>query len=734
MTITQRLWLMAGVLISMLIGLGGYALSATQGMATKGDEIAQMTELRGQLNQLMRFSASNREQMMLALQHNPSDQSIASLHDHPVERHLEAFGKIRGDAKALLEVLQQNALIKQQFDTEYSAFLAVRTTFSKEAQDKGFSLIKEGQYHQATEHLLKVVNPLFNKLDESGKQLLAVISQKQTQLRQESDHLNDSVLHVLILVSLLASVIGLGMAWMAIRSVKSSISDVSEVVIRSAQQMSFTMRLSPRNDEFAQLSLAVNQLFAGLQQGFNETNQVVNALSQGDMSKRVSGQYVGDLDVLKQGVNQSADSIAKVINELSTAMSGLSAGQFKVALNTNAAGIYGDILQNSATAMTSINGVVSDINEIMHQMALANFDARVNAQANGDLATLKNNVNKSMEQTSSVIKSIVEVVSAQAEGDLTKMLPDSSYHGQFHDLKNALTFSVQKLRDIVKQAVDASSIVSEASVQVSQGANDLSGRVQQQASALEETSATMNEMAAAVQNNTGNARKVAELAHQVQHQAGAGVDVMQQTISAMQSIKESSSKIADIVTIIDGIAFQTNLLALNAAVEAARAGDHGRGFAVVAGEVRALAQKSADAAKDIKHLINDSVTRIEAGTQLADKSGEMLSGVTGSIEQVAEMIEAIANASNEQAQGIHQVHQAVSEIDRVTQENAALVEETTAAAESLSSEANNLRSNMAFFKTGTVSNAHYHAKPASKSMKPASKGLPTPTSGEWSHF
>jgi methyl-accepting chemotaxis protein len=268
------------------------------------------------------------------------------------------------------------------------------------------------------------------------------------------------------------------------------------------------------------------------------------------------------------------------------------------------------------------------------------------------------------------------------------------------------------------------------------GAMDLSTRVQEQAAALEQTSATMNQMAVAVQTNTANAKRVAELAHQVQHQAGAGVDVMQQTIEAMQSIKESSSKISDIVTLIDGIAFQTNLLALNAAVEAARAGEHGRGFAVVAGEVRALAQKSADAAKDIKELINDSVGRIEAGTQLADRSGEMLSGITGSIEQVANMIEEIANASGEQATGIGQVNKAVAEIDKVTQENAALVEETTAAAESLSNESRSLKENMGFFKTGTTSHAHYQAK--SVSMKKPSMGLPSPSaksnSNEWGSF
>jgi methyl-accepting chemotaxis protein len=245
-------------------------------------------------------------------------------------------------------------------------------------------------------------------------------------------------------------------------------------------------------------------------------------------------------------------------------------------------------------------------------------------------------------------------------------------------------------------------VVSQAAGQVSQGASDLSSRVQEQAAALEQTSATMTEMTVAVQTNTANAKRVAELANQVKSQSSQGVAVMQQTITAMQSIQESSHKINDIVTLIDGIAFQTNLLALNAAVEAARAGEHGRGFAVVAGEVRALAQKSASAAKDIKDLITESVHRIETGTQLADKSGEMLNGITGSIEQVATMIEEIAVASSEQSTGISQVHLAMNNIDRVTQENAALVEETTAASESLNHEAHKLRENMAFFKTGHI--------------------------------
>ena len=220
---------------------------------------------------------------------------------------------------------------------------------------------------------------------------------------------------------------------------------------------------------------------------------------------------------------------------------------------------------------------------------------------------------------------------------------------------------------------------------------------------MEETSATMDEMNSAVQANTENAQQAARVAEDVQKRANDGSRVMQQTIEAMNAIQESSHKIADIVSLIDGIAFQTNLLALNAAVEAARAGDHGRGFAVVAGEVRALAQKSAEAAKDIKTLIDESVTRIDQGTQLASQSGEMLNTINQSIDSVTQMVSQIARASAEQANGVTQVHEAISQIDQVTQQNAALVEETTAAAESMSEQSMVLREDMAFFNTGRSS-------------------------------
>ncbi|WP_051678605.1 methyl-accepting chemotaxis protein [Thiomicrospira pelophila] len=478
-------------------------------------------------------------------------------------------------------------------------------------------------------------------------------------------------------------------------------------------------------DEVGRTANALNELLEQISKALNEANETVSAISQGDFSHRIAGKYVGDLDKLKIGVNDSADNIAQVMKQLGQTMQAMHDGDFKIDIDCQAKGEYLTMMNNAQSAMNEMNAIIAQINEVMGYMSEGQFGHRVELEARGEMSVLKERINESMEQLDDAIKDITRIVVAQSEGDLTQSIV-ADYEGDLKTLKDAVNQSLEKLAEIVSQAMQAADIVSNASDEVSRGALDLSQRVQEQAAALEQTSATMDEMNSAVQNNTDNSQQAAEVASKVQKEAGQGQQVMQQTINAMNSIQESSHKISDIVTLIDGIAFQTNLLALNAAVEAARAGDHGRGFAVVAGEVRALAQKSAEAAKDIKNLIDESVSRIDDGTRLASESGERLASITGSIEQVTGMINQIARASSEQAEGVSQVHTAISDIDGATQQNAALVEETSAAAESMSEQATELSRNMAFFKTGANSNrikpqAKIGVKPATQTQLPSAR-------------
>lgn len=269
----------------------------------------------------------------------------------------------------------------------------------------------------------------------------------------------------------------------------------------------------------------------------------------------------------------------------------------------------------------------------------------------------------------------------------------------------ALQAMQTKLRELVtdiKASVDA---ITTASQEIAAGNTDLSQRTEEQASSLEETASSLEQLTSTVKQNADNARQANQLAQNASETASAGGEKSRQVVATMEQISESSNKIADITTLIDGIAFQTNILALNAAVEAARAGEQGRGFAVVAGEVRSLAQRSAAAAKEIKELISASVETVDMGTKLVRETGSTIEEIVNSVKRVTDIMGEISAASDEQSQGIEQVNQAVIQMDDVTQQNAALVEEAAAAAESLQEQAQGLSDSVAIFRVDEVGGA-----------------------------
>jgi methyl-accepting chemotaxis protein len=316
----------------------------------------------------------------------------------------------------------------------------------------------------------------------------------------------------------------------------------------------------------------------------------------------------------------------------------------------------------------------------------------------------------------------------------------------------------ENLSRVVGTVRQGSESVSTASAEIAQGNNDLSARTESQASALQETAASMEELSSTVKQNADNARQANQLAQSASTVAIQGGEVVGQVVDTMRGISESSKKIADIISVIDGIAFQTNILALNAAVEAARAGEQGRGFAVVASEVRSLAGRSAEAAKEIKNLITDSVTRVDQGTQLVDRAGSTMQEIVTSIRRVTDIMGEISAASSEQSSGVAQIGEAVTQMDQATQQNAALVEEMAAAASSLRTQAQELVQTVAVFKVNghvalsnsAVSIPHVHtskpavnapaartapAKPKAVSAPPA-KATPAAagSDGDWESF
>jgi methyl-accepting chemotaxis protein len=322
------------------------------------------------------------------------------------------------------------------------------------------------------------------------------------------------------------------------------------------------------------------------------------------------------------------------------------------------------------------------------------------------------------QQLQAAVKETQEVVKSATEGDLLARISTQGKNGEIEALCQGINSLLEATMTLIKSVKTATAEVQSGAEEISRGNTDLSQRTEEQASSLEETASSMEEMTSSVKQTADNAGQANQLATAARQQAEKGGAIVGSAVTAMRQINTSSKKIADIIGVIDEIAFQTNLLALNAAVEAARAGEQGRGFAVVASEVRNLAGRSATAAKEIKGLIQDSVAKVEEGSKLVDESGKALEDIVSSVKKVTDIVSEIAAASQEQSSGIEQVGKAVMQMDEVTQQNAALVEQAAAASQSIVSQAAALNDLIAQYHVGEVVRAPAAANPKRESAAP----------------
>ena len=360
----------------------------------------------------------------------------------------------------------------------------------------------------------------------------------------------------------------------------------------------------------------------------------------------------------------------------------------------------------------------------------------------GTMARLASGINQLNQLVEGVTRDLGDMLGALARGDLSRRI-EANYQGSLGALKDDANRTAEQLAGIVTEIQTATNEVENAASEISSGTSDLSNRTEQAASNLEETAASTEQMSATVKQNAESARSASQLAEAANQTASQGGSVVEQAVGAMSGIEASAGKITDIIVVIDEIAFQTNLLALNASVEAARAGEAGKGFAVVAQEVRQLAQRSAQAASDIKALIQDSNGQVKDGVQLVNQAGEALGEIVGSIGKVSGIVREISSASQEQAAGVQEINGSITSLDEMTQQNSALVEESTAAARALSEQAGKLAELMAFFKldgaAAPVGRRSARTKPPSfdsgaKASLRTSPAMTAASHADWSEF
>lgn len=434
----------------------------------------------------------------------------------------------------------------------------------------------------------------------------------------------------------------------------------------------------------------------------NQVKEIVGAAANGDFSRRLSlDDKQGFMKDLSQNINLLLTTSEEGLREVLRVLAAISSGDLSQTITSDYRGTFGELKDYCNNTVAVLGNIVTQLEHAVREANAGNFKVSVDTQGmQGFQTEIGNGVNSLMRTSDTGLGEVLRVLAALAKGDLTEKI-SNDYQGTFGMLKDYSNTTVENLKQLVGQIARAVDSITTASGQISAGNQDLSQRTEEQAASLEETASSMEELTSTVKLNADNAKEGSELAGAASDIALKGGDVVKQSVQTMAKITESSRRISDIIGVIDGIAFQTNILALNAAVEAARAGEQGRGFAVVAGEVRNLAQRSATAAKEIKDLITDSVSKVESGTAQVNAAGHTMEEIVHSISKVTNIMAGISAASLQQSAGIEHVNIAITQMDEVTQQNAALVEQAAAAAESLHDQAVELSRAVSVFKLDT---------------------------------
>ena len=652
-------------------------------------QVKQMDLPNALLTAQMAFDTVQVQQFLtdVSATHDPAGYEDAALAHTDFKKGIEQYrNNFSGNAEKLKAIDDLDA----KFEMFYTTGKRMAKTYVDEGIDAG-NVIMETFDVQSTE----LATQMMVLKDGDANNITTNIDTIYHNTRQNGD--------IMMVMSLLIVVLSIFACVTIIRQLIAQIGGEPAHVANLVKQISMgnlsaKVELLP-NDK-SSLLYSITKMRDTLNNAIISVNVVMREVAQGDLKSRVTGEFKGDFNQIKTGMNASLEVIGDTLYDIMRVSDDFANGDLTRRITKNYSGVFEQTKNSVNRNIDEISKLMNEIDDIVYRGATCgDFSASMQLEDKvGYGRRIAELINQLFGTTEKSLNDVLRVTKALSKGDLTQQIL-GDYVGAFAEVKVGVNSTVENLQNLIGEIQDTSEIIASASREISQGNSNLSQRTEEQASSLQQTSASMNQLSVAVQKNTQNAEHANELAVGASTTAKKGVEVVNNVVKTMETINESSRKIVDIISVIDGIAFQTNILALNAAVEAARAGDQGKGFAVVATEVRSLAQRAASAAGEIKRLIGDSVENIADGSKQAAQAGKTMEDIVTAIKNVTFIMSEIAEASIQQNMGINQVHQAVTQMDSVTQQNAALVEEAAAAAESLSQQTRNLVNEMEHFKT-----------------------------------
>ncbi|WP_372362964.1 methyl-accepting chemotaxis protein [Xanthomonas sp. NCPPB 1325] len=529
--------------------------------------------------------------------------------------------------------------------------------------------------------------------DLSSTSLQALQRQSQRHLADARNAMWQAIAGLSLLALLIAT-----LCWYTLSRLTRNVRRAAAVAANIARGDLDERIVAPSHDETGQLLDNMRRMQEQLQRVLAAQSEMAQRHDAGQISYRMQADsFPGAYATMVHDTNALVGSHVAVTLQLAQIMSRYAIGDLSQDMD-RLPGEKAVLSDTMDTVKRNLSAMNSEIRLLAQAAANGDFSVRGDAQRfQYDFRAMVDSLNQLMATADANLLSLSTVLQAIAAGDLTTRM-HGDFHGVFARMRDDANATVTQLADIVGRIQRSTDAINEAASEIASGNQDLSQRTEQQAANLEETAASMEELTSTVRNNAEHARRANQLVVGAASVASQGGEVVGQVVGTMAGIQAASKKIADIIGVIDGIAFQTNILALNAAVEAARAGEQGRGFAVVASEVRTLAQRSAGAAKEIKQLIDDSVSRVDHGNQLVGQAGRTMQDIVDSVRNVTTIMQEISEASQQQSQGIEQVGQTIAQMDQATQQNAALVEEATAAARSMEEQAQQLRDAVSVFQ------------------------------------